>query len=116
MLAFTIHGRLPSLNEVIGANRANKYGGASLKKQAEALILPQLPRVTQSGKCHVTFRWHCPNTRRDPDNIASAQKFILDAMQSAGIIDNDGWRQVASLNHTFTVAGTDYVEVELTDA
>lgn len=112
MPKFTIVGKLPGLNEVISANRSHYHKGAKLKRAAQAIIAPQLPRRPIPGCNHYRFTWYAKDKRRDPDNIASAQKFILDAMVAGGIIENDGWKQVASITHRFA-KGPDSVEVEI---
>lgn len=39
-----------------------------------------------------------PNIKRDPSNIiASACKFIEDGLIKAGVIENDGWKQVLGI-------------------
>ncbi len=93
--SFTIPGTLPGLNEVVNASRANKYKAAKLKKDAEELIVWSI----KAAKIHpvqdvsfIEFGWFEPNRKRDPDNIVSARKFIMDALQKAGIIETDGWR------------------------
>lgn len=110
-------GRLEGMNEVIDANRASKYAGAELKRtltealawQIKAERLPQL-----SGPRHYRFTWYEANRRRDPDNIASSVKFIFDGMKQAGVIENDGWGQVASIHHEFAAnAGPVGVQVEI---
>ena len=115
-VAFTIEGRLPSLNDIISACRTHHYAGAAQKKQAERDILPQIPPQQMPHRFNLHLCWHCPNSRRDPDNIAAGVKFILDSLQTAGTIPNDGWGQVASIHHTFEIADRDYVEVRLEDA
>lgn len=47
---FTIHQRLPGLNEVIAANRTNKYAGAKLKKSTEEAICFEIIRAMRSGQ------------------------------------------------------------------
>ena len=103
----TVYGKLPSLNDVINASRTNKYAAAKLKREVEALLIPQLPNDKLTGCYDFTFTWTEPNRKRDPDNIASAVKFIFDALQTVGALDNDGWKQVQSISHRFQV-GTDY--------
>ena len=49
----------------------------------------------------ITITWMETDRRRDPDNISSGIKFILDAFVHAGIIENDGWKQVKSIKHNF---------------
>ena len=41
--------------------------------------------------------------KRDKDNIIAGQKFVLDGLVAAGIIENDGWKQVGNIFHYFEV-------------
>lgn len=94
---FAVKGRLPGLNDVILANRSNKYGGAAMKKRAEERIAIDL-RMAKLKPCTRPVRIYCtwiePNRKRDPDNIASAKKFILDTLVREGILAGDGWKHI----------------------
>ena len=100
-----IPGRLPGLNAVIDANRCNIYKGATLKKRADEAVrvaVREAGNFTPLDGCyHWRFTWRCENQRRDPDNIASACKFVFDGLQHTGIITNDGWATVRSIEHRF---------------
>lgn len=50
-----------------------------------------------------SFVWCEKNKRRDPDNVASAKKFVLDALVSEGVVPNDGWSAVKGLEDVFSV-------------
>lgn len=117
MTKFTIHSRLPSLNDVISENRANRYKGAKLKKDTEALIIAEIKRqkvqpVTEYP-VEVFIRWVEPNRKRDVDNIQSSKKFILDAMVKAGVLVNDSQRYVAQVHDVVEVSDSAMVEVEV---
>ena len=111
--------RLPSLNEVIGANRANKYAGAKLKKETQILIEHHIKMqdIGKFEKVRIDIDWYEPNKNRDFDNISSAKKFILDAMVKCGVIPNDGWKNLApSFVECFHIdKDKPRVEVYLTD-
>lgn len=92
---FQIPGTLPSLNEANNASRTSKYVGAKLKKDTEAIIILAIKawKIKPVKKVKsIDFYWYEPNKKRDPDNIFSAKKFILDALQTAGIIPTDSWK------------------------
>jgi Holliday junction resolvase RusA-like endonuclease len=94
----TIPGRLPGMNEINNDNRTHWAVGAKHKKELTEgvawIIRAQFKK--QIGKAIYSFKWIEPNERRDPDNIsAGGRKVFFDAMQSAGYIANDGWKQVA---------------------
>lgn len=98
---FIIPGRLPSLNDLIHAMNHNRYTGATLKREAEELVVwsAKAARLkAMNGPVHVTVTWYEGGNRRDRDNVVSGVKFILDALQPAskrhprgiGIIPGDG--------------------------
>jgi Holliday junction resolvase RusA-like endonuclease len=66
-----------------------------------------------TGQIAVTCRWYCKDKRRDPDNIGSAVKYILDGLVSAKIIPNDGWRQIGRIVHEYEQSKDDGVIVTL---
>ena len=101
----TILGRLPSLNELIGANRANKQAGANMKRKVEHDISVQLPNVRFKSPVIITFRWFEPNKRRDLDNIRSGAKFCLDSMVRKGMLEDDGQRHVIGLRDEYYTDG-----------
>lgn len=102
---FQIPARLPSLNEMIAANRRNKYAGAKLKRDTEEFIITQifaqkLKAVEQPCIVHMVFNE--PTRKRDADNVESAKKFILDALVRAKVIAGDSPRYVVA-SPSFTV-------------
>lgn len=106
MNSFEIHGKLPSLNEVINENRTNRYAGAKLKKDIENIICIAIKNAVRNGSlgaiekpCTVHIRWHEKTRRRDADNIQSSQKFILDALVKCGILKNDSRKYVTQIYH-----------------
>ncbi|MBW2675806.1 MAG: hypothetical protein JRD89_20765 [Deltaproteobacteria bacterium] len=53
---------------------------------------------------YFTYFFMEPNKRRDPSNFTSGGiKIIEDALQSAGILKNDGWRNVLGISSYWTV-------------
>jgi len=99
--SFSVKGRLPSLNEYVNACRTHWSKGAALKQDTEMLIFWSIKSARNKGRCHpvttpvvVFFLWHEHGRKRDADNIYSAKKYILDAMQTAGVIPNDNRKNV----------------------
>ena len=106
-MRFTLPITLPGLNNYTAACRGNAYGANAMKKRAEAAITAHLPAPEPLDyPLAVAIRWVEPSRRRDPDNVAFATKFILDAMVRAGVIDGDTHRHIASIAHTFAVDKT----------
>lgn len=54
-------------------------------------------------KIDLDITWICKDKRKDKDNIAAGIKFILDGLVVAGVIADDGWKQVNSFKHNFKV-------------
>lgn len=113
---FVIPFRLPGLNEVNAANRANPYAGAKLKKNVDAAVCTvikaaRIRPVEHPCIVHMTFM---EPGRRDADNVESAKKFILDALVKSGIIQNDSPKYVlGSPSFTRYVRGDPQVTVTL---
>ena len=111
-----IPGRLPGLNDMTDAARRNRYESAKMKREYTDLVAwcarsARLPRFDQVD---MVITWYEPNMKRDKDNIMAGQKFILDGLVQAGVIANDGWRQVGDISHRFRVDQTNpRIEVEL---
>lgn len=116
---FVIDGKLPSLNEYINACRCNKYKGAQFKRNIENCICYSIKRSKKlkpiCNPCTVRFEWHERTVKRDCDNIASAKKFILDALQKQGIIQNDNQKYIKGFTDVFINDVKDFVVVELTE-
>lgn len=118
--AFTIDAQLPSLNEYTNACRSHWSKGAEFKSSIESLIGWSIKAAMSKGTlkpivkpCEMHIYWHEATRRRDVDNIQSAQKFILDALQHFKIIKNDSRRYVKQIRHEVIDDTTNYVTVEL---
>ena len=113
MNSFTINRRLYSLNDVIAANRANKYKGATLKKDIEEAIGWDIKQALCKGElkpisnpCIIRINWYESSKRRDVDNVQSSQKFILDSLVKNGVLKNDSQRYVKQVYHAFWMIRT----------
>lgn len=95
-----IYYKFPSLNEYVNANRSNKFKGAKMKRQIQddiAWQIKRLPKFTKPVK--IDFVWVEPTKRRDPDNVHSSDKFILDALVEQEIIPDDSQKWVKKISH-----------------
>ena len=114
-----IPGEFPGLNEVTAANRANRYAGAKQKRRSTDSVAMYIKarrvKPLLARRYSWRFTWYCSDRRRDPDNIASACKFVFDGLQKAGILENDGWSQVGEIHHRFVVDIEPGVLVEAID-
>lgn len=117
---FTIPGKLPSLNEYQNACRTNRYVGAKFKKDVEGVITLSIGQALQAGTLRrptlpirLVFEWHEKTKRRDADNIASAKKFILDALQQMNVIPNDNRKCVIGFTDEVIDDSHDFVNVRI---
>lgn len=111
-----IKGKLPSLNEYIEAERTNRYKAAKMKKEAEELVFWQIKQMKQiKSKIRIKFTWYEEKKRRDPDNVAFAKKFILDAMQKTGKLKNDNPAWIAGFTDDFVYGNGQGVMLEITE-
>jgi Holliday junction resolvase RusA-like endonuclease len=114
---FEINRRLPSFNEYTKACRTNRYAGATMKKQIEEeiyfYIKSKLKNIKITKPVFITFVWIEENKKRDLDNICFAKKFILDALQKTGTIENDNARHIKGFIDKFEYADKSKLIVEL---
>lgn len=117
---FTIKAKLPSLNDVVAKNRANRYLGNKFKQDVEEVIGWAIKQAltTKTLKpvdkpCVIYIDWHEATKRRDTDNVQSSQKFVLDAMVKNGILKNDSRRYVKQIYHEIIDDKEDFVVVRI---
>lgn len=94
--------------------------GAKFKKEVEEVIgwyinqsLASKTLYKPSKAVIVCFEWHEKTKRRDADNIASAKKFILDALVKKGVLENDSRKYVKGFQDRIVDDTRDYVKVTL---
>lgn len=117
---FIIDDKMPSLNEYINACRRNPFSGASFKKKVEKDIGKAIEIYLDKGlltpteePVKVSFTWVERTMKRDADNIASAKKYILDAMQTYNVIPNDNRKYVKGFSDEIIDGNENYVIVEI---
>jgi Holliday junction resolvase RusA-like endonuclease len=101
-----INNWLPDLNDYIKHERANKFIGASIKKEWTTLVAVESRKQKLKEMVlpiSLRFLWVVPDKRRDKDNIIFTQKFILDGLVKAGIIKNDGFDAIDDTDYDFEV-------------
>lgn len=97
-LKIIIQGELPDANTYIQAIARNRFVGGTMKREATeqvAWITKKYATRKLPSPYHITFNWYCKNKKKDPDNIIFAKKFILDGLQSSGVIPQDTWNTIA---------------------
>lgn len=107
-----IGARLPGLNEIIDASKQlrgegkKKWNGYQRMKKHWGGVIAALARVQgfRVSGTHWSYEFREPNRTRDPSNfIAGGIKLIEDALQSEGLLENDGWQQVESITVSWRV-------------
>lgn len=103
----TIPHMLPNLNNYIAAERAHWRKAANMKEEEENKIIAecrtQLRGVRITKPVFIRYLWVEKNEKRDRDNIAFAKKFIQDALIGAGVLKNDGWKEITGFRDDFIV-------------
>lgn len=108
-LKFTIDGKLPNLNDYIGAMNRNRHVGNKMKQENQqlvcwAIVNSELHQKAFRTPVQISYHFYEPNMRRDPDNVeAFARKVINDALQQMGVIANDNWKGISSHSTFFDV-------------
>ena len=119
-----INRQLPSLNDYIHKLNNHYHTGAKFKHEIEDDIIryiwlsrsaKKLRKVTEYP-VEINIEWHEKDEKRDVDNIKSAAKFILDAMQKVQIIENDGRKFITQIHDTIVNDKKTFVVVEITTA
>lgn len=105
---FTHDGTLPSLNEYLAAEARHPKAGGKLKREYKNMLSWEIRKGLKRWKAtrpvYIHFVYFEPNRKRDKDNIhAFACKCTMDALQSCGVIKNDGWADVINFTHDFYV-------------
>lgn len=104
----TVPGTLNNLNDYISAERTNRYKGAKMKadnENAVSVAIRQCMRDVRIEKpVFMEYIWFEKNRRRDLDNISSfGRKVVQDALVSAGVLKDDGWKYIVGFSDRFEV-------------
>lgn len=95
---FTIKSKMPTLNDYIDAERANRYKAAKMKKEWENVVIHSarsLGKWRAEKKVIITYHHYEPDMRRDKDNVNSfARKVVQDALVKCKVLHNDGWKDI----------------------
>jgi hypothetical protein len=116
---FFIPGPLPGQNEMIAAAKSGRGRAVAYSRMKRAwtdavALHARAARLPHMDRIRLDCRWLEARRNRDPDNIAAAKKFVLDGLVVAGVLDGDGWAQVAAFSDTWDTAGRVGVVVTIT--
>jgi hypothetical protein len=94
------------MNKIINLASTHWSKYASMKKRLTFMITSyakQNLKPVRSYPVSINITWYCANRRQDPDGIAGGKKIIIDGLVSAGILRNDGWKEIKSFRDEFEV-------------
>lgn len=99
-----VPGTMANLNNLLKAARRS-WGEENRIKQKHTEDVAKLCKGLTKCETPVMVRvnWVERNRRRDPDNIFSASKFILDGLVRGGVLEDDGQRWVAGAYNSLNV-------------
>jgi len=107
-----------SLNKYINAERTNKFMGASIKKKETEYVYwmcKEQGLKPIKKKVQVDFYWYVVNKRKDPDNISFAKKFCMDGIVKAGVLKNDGMKEIEGFSDHFIHDTQEQVIIDLVE-
>lgn len=102
-MLFVIYGDLPSMNEIIATSKKHYAAYSKMKNVYTALVANSCKGLEPIERADFVITWYCKNMKRDKDNIISGQKFIFDGIVKAGILPNDGWKEIGDITHKLRV-------------
>ena len=115
-MKIVIPGEFPTMNEIIEASKRHWASYSSMKRTYTSLVALYARKLPKVEKADITITWVCKNRRQDPDNITAGTKFLMDGLVEAGVLENDGWKQIGDITHRFEVdKANPRVEIELSE-
>ena len=121
MEKLVVHGMLVSLNEAIASAKTHWSAYASIKKRLtnQVCTLAMAQRIEPFDTPVVIRMTLYPHNRKtDPDNLLINSKWVLDGLVAAGVLADDGPKQIAGLEFKFDVERVNprvVVEIEEAD-
>ena len=99
----TIPCELADMNEIVKLAKRSPFAYSKLKKDNTNICAWASKKLPKMERIRLKITYICKDKKKDPDNIAVAKKFILDGLVAAGVIENDGWGQIAGWTEEFEV-------------
>ena len=94
-----------------GSKQSPNYIVLIIKETALAYIKNQCKKKFE--KIQIGFAWHIKNKRRDPDNIRSADKYVLDALVQSEVIPDDNLKHIVGFLGDIFILNKDCDKVEV---
>ena len=117
-MKLVIPGELADLNTFIDDLKASRWRGQRVKNEETDRVAwlakaQRLQTVTEYP-VKITYTWYLKDRRKDLDNIVFAKKFINDGLVRAGVLENDGQKQIMGFSDIFYIdKNNPRVEVEI---
>jgi hypothetical protein len=101
--SFFIPGPLPGMNDFAG--KKSRWHYRALKEEWGEVIgvYIHMAKLKPMQSARVTFTWNERDRKRDPDNIMTGAKFVLDALVSKKVLRDDGWDEILAISHHYYV-------------
>lgn len=102
---FELPWGFPTLNDLLKMTSQHWRRRSESKRNWEQVIAACIKSAKIKptiGAVHVTFRLVPPNARRDPDNASAViRKYVLDVLQTVGVIEQDNWGGIIGLDDDY---------------
>ncbi|MFB6088924.1 MAG: hypothetical protein ABEK36_04055 [Candidatus Aenigmatarchaeota archaeon] len=96
-----VAGVFPGLNKILNKAKTSYIMYSELKKKYTGIFYYEFQVLPKMEQIVLGCKWYDKSLRRDPDNIESAVKFVLDGLVRADVIENDGHKHVKGIFHVF---------------
>ncbi|MGM0437530.1 MAG: Holliday junction resolvase [Bacillota bacterium] len=98
-----IPGELPTMNRIINESKTHWSNYKKMKETFDDTVVffaekQEIP-FFKSVKLNITY--YRSDKRVDPDNIVAGKKFIIDGLVEAGVLEEDGWKQIKGFKETW---------------
>ena len=115
---FTIQGELMDLNAFIKALNSHYIVGNRAKQENTDAVSYSAKKAkikpVETYPVMIAFTWYSPNERKDIDNVAFAKKFVLDGLVRAGVLENDGRKQIRGFEKEIFLIDKNNPRIEIT--
>ena len=119
MQKFVINEKLPTINDIIRRTNRNRFVGARLKADTDAIIKNYIYESLDAGRIKkvkkpiVILIDYYERKRSYEHKIQSSQKFILDSLVEAGVLVDDSQKYVKQIYHRIFNSKKEYSVVYL---
>jgi len=106
-MTLIFHTLIPTANQYMNYERTHRQRAATVKRNTETALVTecrqQKAQPVADYPVHLNYLWFRRDKRTDKSNIIFGQKFVEDALQTAGVLRNDGWKEINSIVHEFAI-------------